>query len=66
MAHKRLMSLLVVHWYFVLLSVTMHNQHFKKHKDKVKRNSKELKIKNMEVCKVMAHDFQEEEYDGKK
>lgn len=48
----------------------MHNQYFKKKKQqkkqrKVKRHSKKFKIKNMEVCKVMAHSFQEEEYDGK-
>lgn len=36
------MSLLVVHWYFVLLSITMHNQHFKN--TKVKSNSKKSRL----------------------
>lgn len=57
------MSLLVVHWYFVLLSKIMHKQTHQKHK--VKSISKKLKIQNVEVCKVMAHSFKEEEYDGK-
>lgn len=36
-----------------------------KTQQKVERNSKIFKIKNMEVCEVMAHTFQEEEYVGK-
>ncbi len=60
------MSLLVVHWYFVLVSVTMHNQHFKNtKKGAIYRQKTKNKINNMEVCKVMAHSFKEEEYDGK-